>query len=92
MAIKREHLLISGKVQGVSFRAYTEQEARALGLTGIVRNLSDGRVEIIAEGEESQLDALKQWARDGSPQAVVDDIDAEIQPATGEFDSFRTAS
>ena len=92
MAIKREHLLISGQVQGVSFRAYTEQKARALGLTGFVRNLSDGRVEVIAEGDESQLEILKRWCHEGSPQAVVDEVVTETQSPTGEFDEFRTAT
>lgn len=92
MSMKRKHLLVSGKVQGVSYRAYTEQKARALGLTGIVRNLADGRVEILAEGDEAGLQSLEEWAWDGSPLAEVSGVVAEQQSATGEFDDFRTVS
>ena len=92
MSMKRKHLLVSGKVQGVSYRAYTEQQARSLGLCGVARNLPDGRVEIIAEGDDAALQALEEWAWNGSPLAEVSAVVAEQQSATGEFDDFRTIS
>lgn len=92
MADQRWHLLVSGKVQGVSYRAYTEQKALELRLTGIVRNLPDGRVEIIAEGPEAQLEALKSWCLSGPPHAAVEDVVAQTQTATGEFTAFRVVS
>jgi len=92
MTAQRWHILVSGKVQGVSYRAYTEQKARELGLTGIVRNLSDGRVEIIAEGPEAELETLNSWCFSGAPQAAVEDVVTQTQTATGEFTEFRVVS
>ncbi|MBY6222248.1 MULTISPECIES: acylphosphatase [Marinobacter] len=89
MTINRWHLLVSGKVQGVYYRASTEQKARELGLTGWVRNLPDGRVEIVAEGEPLQLKALHEWCHEGPERAVVDEVAAQELPATQEFTDFR---
>lgn len=91
MTIERWQLRVSGKVQGVSYRAYTEQKAQELGLTGQVRNLPDGQVEIIAEGAQAELEALKDWCFSGPPQARVDDVAVKTQTPTGEFSDFRTA-
>jgi acylphosphatase len=66
--------LISGKVQGVFFRASTRQEALKLGLRGYARNLSDGRVEVIACGNAEALNALEGWLWQGPPSARVDDV------------------
>jgi predicted permease/acylphosphatase len=88
MTINRWHLLVSGKVQGVYYRASTEQKARELGLTGWVRNLPDGRVEIVAEGEPLQLKALHEWCHEGPERAVVDEVAAQELPATQEFTDF----
>ncbi len=68
----RVHLLVSGLVQGVAFRAYTVDEARRLGVHGWVRNLADGRVEVEAEGDRAALDGLVAWCRRGPPAAQVD--------------------
>lgn len=74
-------LLVSGRVQGVFFRAWTEQRARALGVNGWVRNLPDGLVEIHAEGAPEQLDALERACRDGPANARVDAVVARpIEP------------
>ena len=89
MAEKRAHLLIEGKVQGVCFRMYTEEEARRLGLTGWVRNLPDGRVELVAEGESDAVERLIRWAQSGPPLGRVDGVEAREEPHTGEFSSFR---
>jgi len=91
MTIERWQLRVSGKVQGVSYRAYTEQKAQDLRLTGLVRNLPDGQVEIIAEGPQNDLEALKDWCLSGPPQARVDDVATETHAATGEFSGFRIA-
>ena len=64
--------LVSGKVQGVFFRASTREQALKLGLRGYAKNLPDGRVEVLAEGEASALDALERWLQVGSPMAKVE--------------------
>jgi acylphosphatase len=65
------HILVSGIVQGVGYRAFAERSARELGLTGWVRNLDDGRVEIYAEGEPAQLDHYLERCRSGPRSAEV---------------------
>lgn len=85
---KRWHIWISGRVQGVFYRAHTEQVARQLGLTGWVRNLPDGRVEIVAEGEEEKLQKLLDWCWQGPPAAQVNAVEMQEEPATGEFEQF----
>lgn len=71
------HCRIHGKVQGVFYRAETEQMARQLGLSGWVRNRPDGSVELLACGEANQLSALRQWCRQGPPAAQVDEVVCE---------------
>jgi acylphosphatase len=70
--------LVSGRVQGVWFRASTVQRARGLGVTGYARNLADGRVEVLACGEPSAVDALCTWLWEGPPAARVADVRVEI--------------
>ncbi|HEX7802966.1 MAG TPA: acylphosphatase [Pseudoxanthomonas sp.] len=65
---------VSGKVQGVFFRASTRQQALRLGLSGSARNLDDGRVEVIAAGQKEPLEALARWLREGPPAAEVAEI------------------
>ncbi|MGO1462301.1 MAG: acylphosphatase [Marinobacter sp.] len=88
MTVKRWKLIISGRVQGVSYRASAEAQANELGILGYARNLADGRVEIVAEGNDRQLSELESWCREGSPAATVSSVDAEEQEATGEFTGF----
>ncbi|MEM4390050.1 MAG: acylphosphatase [Candidatus Micrarchaeia archaeon] len=90
MAMARLHLRVYGLVQGVFFRASTEDVARGLGLTGWVRNVSDGSVEVIAEGEREALEKLLAWCRKGPPGARVSKVDFEWQAFRGEFADFRT--
>ena len=71
------HCLVSGRVQGVCFRAETEAQAGRLGLTGWVRNLPDGRVEVKAFGAQPALDELRTWLKKGPPQAHVLKLDCE---------------
>jgi acylphosphatase len=68
---------VSGRVQGVFFRASTRDRARQLGLAGRASNLPDGRVEVIASGREADLAALRVWLREGPPQAVVTALECE---------------
>ncbi len=88
-ALKRLHIVVSGRVQGVWFRASTRERARILGLVGEVWNRADGRVEIIAEGPEEALRGLLEWAAVGPPTARVNGVDADWQPATGDFTAFE---
>ena len=71
------HCHVSGRVQGVFFRASTQAEAQRLGLTGWVRNLPDGRVEVFACGESANLNALRNWLQHGPSHAEVDRVDVE---------------
>ncbi|MEE8121743.1 MAG: acylphosphatase, partial [Anaerolineales bacterium] len=63
MGAARAHLLLKGRVQGVSFRYYTMQEARSFGLTGWVRNLWDGRVEVLLDGDEDAVKQMVEWCQ-----------------------------
>lgn len=85
---QQRHLLVEGHVQGVSFRAYTEQRASELGLEGYVRNLPDGRVEVVAEGPEDRLQTLEDWCWQGPPAAKVSLVRSETRPASGGFSGF----
>jgi acylphosphatase len=84
----RVHLLLSGRVQGVAFRASTVDEALALGVSGWVRNLPDGRVEVEAEGERAAVEGLVAWCRRGPPAARVDGVDAKWLPFKGDLGRF----
>lgn len=68
---------VSGKVQGVWYRASTQEKAAELSLTGYARNLTDGRVEVMACGDDDQLNALERWLWEGPPLADVADVLAE---------------
>ncbi len=81
---KRIHGTVSGRVQGVFFRATTRDRARALGLSGWVRNLPDGRVEFVAEGEEEDLRELISFLHVGPPGARVDSLEVEWSDPQGE--------
>jgi acylphosphatase len=84
----RVHVLIEGLVQGVFFRAETRTVARQHTLTGWVRNLPDGRVEALFEGEEEAVEKAVQWCRQGPPHALVTNVTIKREPYTGEFDTF----
>lgn len=92
METKRIRLLISGRVQGVWFRGHTCEEARRLGLRGWVRNLYDGRVEVLAEGTPEALAGLESICREGPPMARVERVDVlEESVRPGEFEAFHIA-
>jgi len=84
----RAHVFVSGKVQGVYYRANTRDTAREKGVDGWVQNLSDGRVEAVFEGPESAVEEMVEWCHTGSPAADVDDVDIEYGTPEGE-DGFR---
>jgi len=71
------HILVKGRVQGVFYRQSTREKANSLGLSGWVRNLPDGQVEIEASGPRPSLDALIAWCDDGPPHATVDSVDVK---------------
>lgn len=89
MAMKQAHLVVRGRVQGVFFRASTHREARRLGLTGWVKNRSDGGVEVLAEGEEAALRQLCAWAERGPSAARVEDVQVRWRGYLGELSDFR---
>ena len=91
MAVVRVHIYVSGRVQGVFYRSNTRKRALELGLTGWVRNLPDGLVEAVVEGEEDQVDKLVLWCRRGPPSAVVTGLEVERETPTGEFETFRVS-
>ena len=82
------HVYISGRVQGVFFRASTRDEAIRLGLTGWVRNMSDGRVEAVFEGDEAVVESMISWCKKGSPHSRVDDVEVVREEYQGEFSDF----
>jgi len=73
----RAHVFVSGRVQGVYYRATTRDTARERGVDGWVRNLDDGRVEAVFEGPEADVESMLEWCHTGSPKARVDDVDVE---------------
>jgi acylphosphatase len=84
----RVHVVISGRVQGVFFRASTGEKADELGLTGWVRNARDGDVEAVFEGEEGAVDEMLAWCHRGPPLAKVMKVMATPEAFTGEFREF----
>ncbi len=87
--MKRMRVIISGRVQGVFFRAHTRETAMALKLTGWVRNLHDGSVEAVFEGEDTNVQTMLEWCKKGPPHAIVTKVDAAEETYTGEFRDFR---
>lgn len=76
MARQARHVFVSGDVQGVGFRWHARERAQALGLAGWVRNLPDGRVEVLLEGGPEALEQMLAWLRRGPPSARVDRLEA----------------
>lgn len=79
---------VYGRVQGVSFRHYTQLEAQRLGVKGWVANQRDGSVRVVAEAEEQVLQQFEQFLHTGSPYANVSRVDINWEPATDEFTHF----
>jgi acylphosphatase len=79
----RRHLWVRGRVQGVWYRGSCAEQARALGISGWARNLPDGRVEIVAEGDPEALDKLVEWCRQGPPAARVTAVEVHAEEPEG---------
>ncbi len=85
----RKHVYISGLVQGVFFRANTKRMADILGIKGWVKNLPDGRVEAVFEGEREKVEIMIRWCHKGPPSAVVEKVEVIDEEYKGEFKGFR---
>ena len=86
---KRVRCIVHGRVQGVFFRGNTVEEAAKLGLTGWVRNNSDGTVEAVFEGEEEAIEKILEWCKHGPPLSIVTKMQSYEEPYTGEFKDFK---
>lgn len=84
----RTRIFISGRVQGVFFRQNTRKKVRELGITGWVKNLANGRVEVLMEGEKDKVENLIEWLRKGPIIARVDGIEVFWEEYKGEFNDF----
>jgi acylphosphatase len=89
--MKELKAIVSGLVQGVFFRASTEREANKLGLSGYVRNLPSGDVEVVAQGDETRLKTLLQWLYKGPPGAKVNNVDFELKDPEKQYSGFRVS-
>lgn len=88
--IRTVKIQVSGRVQGVYFRKFTKLKAQNMGILGTVKNLDDGRVEIVAQSEEDHLEVFIQWCHRGPITARVDQVTLiELDNQTGNFDSFK---
>jgi acylphosphatase len=87
--LARVRIVVTGLVQGVFFRGTAAEQARALGITGWARNLSDGSVELVGEGKRRNLEILLSWAHHGPPYARVDAVQARWEPSEGVFVQFK---
>lgn len=81
---------VSGRVQGVGFRFSAQERARSLGLAGSIRNLGDGSVEAVFEGDAERVESMVDWCRRGPAGAVVTDVDVSWEPPAGEA-GFRVS-
>jgi len=85
----RAHVFISGRVQGVFFRTNTKEEADRLGVLGWVKNLPDGRVEAVFEGNREKVEEMVNWTSKGPIWAKIDDFSVTWEDYTGEFSNFE---
>ncbi len=85
----RKRVFASGRVQGVSYRAYAADEAIRLGLKGWVRNRRDGQVEALVEGDDAAIATFVEWCRRGSPAAKVQSVDARDDVSTDALGPFE---
>jgi len=86
--MKQVHIFVSGRVQGVFYRANTRKKAKELGIKGWVRNLYDGRVEITAEGKEEDIKKFIEWCKKGPELAFVENIKVEWKDYKGNYKDF----
>ncbi|ODS36381.1 acylphosphatase [Candidatus Altiarchaeales archaeon WOR_SM1_SCG] len=83
------HLIISGKVQGVFYRASTRDKAIRIGVSGWVKNLPGGKVEAVFQGEKHKVEQMIEWCRKGPPGARVDDVSVTMEEPSEEFATFE---
>ena len=86
---ERVHVTVSGRVQGVSFRDATRQEAERMGLKGWVRNTQDGRVEAAFEGDPDAVNQMVEWCKSGPSSADVEDVSTEREAPSGDLSGFE---
>jgi len=91
MEKKRVRVFIDGRVQGVCFRMETRRAAEERGVDGWVRNLPNGKVEAVFEGEDTKVQSMLQWCETGPPLARVNRVEVENETPTDEFEGFRIA-
>jgi acylphosphatase len=87
----RRRVIVKGRVQGVAFRAYTRSAAREIGVLGWVRNLPDGSVETVLEGDPERVGLMLAWLKKGSPYSRVDDVVIIEEKPSGSFVDFDIA-
>ena len=86
--MEQRKILISGRVQGVGFRAFVEKHARKLGLKGYVRNLSDGSVEVLAQGNEKELEEIISLCKKGPAMSRVDNVEVDSENLEEQYQDF----
>jgi acylphosphatase len=84
----RARVIVSGRVQGVYYRAYAVDKARVLAITGWIRNMRGGSVEAVFEGEENAVREMVDWCSEGSPSSRVERVEVEWEEPSGEFAGF----
>lgn len=89
MGMQRIHIFVTGKVQGVFFRQAMKVMAIKNNVNGWVRNLDDGRVEAILEGDAENVNSLVEWAHGGPANAIVKDVEIKNEQYSGEFSEFN---
>jgi acylphosphatase len=87
--LKRAHVFIEGRVQGVGFRDFTKTNALQHGIEGWVKNLADGRVEAVFEGEENQVQTMIDLVKQGPRSSSVSNVDIEWEPPKEQFNTFK---
>lgn len=87
--MKRVHLIISGFVQGIGYRAWIKREATKLGITGWVKNREDGEVEAICEGKPESIEALINLAKQGPLLSQINQVEVKWEASRGEYASFE---
>lgn len=88
MVNQRVHIFVKGKVQGVFFRQTTKSMAEKKNVTGWVRNLKDGRVEAVLEGQDINVSEVVEWSHRGPPNAIVEDVQIINEKYKGDFSKF----
>ena len=87
--IRRVHVIVKGRVQGVFFRAYTKDEAEKLGLAGWVKNRPDGSVESLIEGDGTSVEKMLRWFQQGSPHSLVEKVHTVEETPVGDSSGFE---